>query len=163
MSNWIQFPGPHRMQPDPRLHVEERFAAEDLSALARLYRRAGAPRPPDEAGIRHLLSESDLALALRAENPSGSISIVAFARALTDFCRDAVILDVLAEPDAPWPAAKLRAEIVSAIVSHPLLREVSRIEVAPVAIASPRRSRPSLAAIAARGSSEGGDSPRSEL
>jgi hypothetical protein len=128
MSNWTypSRPPDHRLLP--ALRVQDRFGDEDLPALSHLYRRSGVPRPPDEAALRWLLSESDLAVALRGMERA---DFVAFARVLTDFSREAVVLDVLADPDSFHPAETLRAAVVAAVVEHPLLREVASIEVRP--------------------------------
>jgi hypothetical protein len=129
MSNWILKPTPGGISAGVRFQVVERFSASDLAILARLYRRAGAPQPPDEGQMRWLLSESDLAVALRAPGADGEL--LAFARVLTDFSREAVVLDVLADPEANLPLETLRAGVVAALVEHPLLRDVARIEVRP--------------------------------
>jgi hypothetical protein len=128
MSNWTYPSRPPELRLQPSLRVQDRFSAEDFPALLHLYRCAGAPRPPDEAALRWLLSESDLAVALRGSEPEG---LVAFARVLTDFSREAVVLDVLADPCSFHPAETLRAAAVAAVVEHPLLREVASIEVRP--------------------------------
>jgi hypothetical protein len=80
---------------------------------------------------------------------------VAFARALTDFTRDVVILDVLADPQAATPASRLRASVVAALVASPVLREVANIDVRssnPSDLPSPRAPMPSSWRRRARGS-----------
>jgi hypothetical protein len=131
MSNWphhgIERAGPHS-DPLPPLHPQERFSKKDLEEIADVYRRAGAARPPEIESLRWLIAESDLTIALREGGPSGPLR--AFARVLTDFSRVAVVVEAVADCQGRH-RDRLRACVVSAALSHPLLQEVARLEVLP--------------------------------
>lgn len=131
MSNW-----PHRCigpvgthsDPLPPLHPQERFSEKDHEEIADFYRRAGATHPPGPESLRWQIAESDLTIALREGGPSGPVR--AFARVLTDFSRVAVVVEALADGKGRH-RDRLRACVVSAALSHPLLQEVARLEVLP--------------------------------
>ncbi|WP_405061676.1 GNAT family N-acetyltransferase [Kribbella sp. NBC_01505] len=98
-------------------HIEPRH----LPDLAALFRSAWWLTDRTPAETTRILAESDLVLAVLAED-----NLVGFARVLTDYTQVALILDVVVSPDTRGSGHG--ATLLEAIVSHPSLQEVRSIE-----------------------------------
>jgi GNAT superfamily N-acetyltransferase len=98
---------------------------ENLQDLVELFRTEWETRHRDAAEVRAILERPGLVVAL-AEEDTGRLA--AFARLLTDGITTAVIVDFLVSPR--HRGRGIGRTLMEAVLSHPDLRDVERLEVA---------------------------------
>ena len=111
---------------ESRLEFVRQLSADQIEQLWRLFQAEPCGRSRRIHDVRRAVEHSDLIFPL-CDRETGRL--VAFARVLTDFVYNAVILDLVIDRHDPDP--RLGNLLADAITAHPALLFVERLDLLP--------------------------------